>query len=147
MRGATAPRYPICLALQTPLMPTRGLQQHASSHCHLQLLVHLSEQGLSRSPGYAAAVPGVDLLFIGPNDLALSLLGYTPAKGHEPEFVAALDDVVAAARRHGKWLGRLVNNGEAAKEARSRFDMVVMAHDTVAMQNWYRGEIAAAQRK
>lgn len=94
-----------------------------------------------------AAVPGVDLLFIGPNDLALSLLGYTPAKGHEQEFVAALDKVVAAARKHGKWVGRLVNNGEAAKQARSRFDMVVMAHDTVAMQNWYRGEIAVAQSK
>ncbi|KAF3042876.1 hypothetical protein E8E12_002617 [Didymella heteroderae] len=49
------------------------------------------------------AVPGVDMIFIGPNDLALSLLGYVPARGDEPEFLRAIEDIVAAARRHGKW--------------------------------------------
>ncbi|KAI1290980.1 Pyruvate/Phosphoenolpyruvate kinase-like domain-containing protein [Xylaria venustula] len=42
------------------------------------------------------AVPGVDLVFIGPNDLAQSLLGYTPATGDEPEFVAAIQKIFSA---------------------------------------------------
>lgn len=91
-----------------------------------------------------AAVPGVDLLFIGPNDLAQSLLGYVPARGDEPEFVAAVDKIVEAARRHGKWAGRMVNNGIAAKEARNKYDTVAITGDTKAIQNFYAGETEVA---
>merc|ERR1712093_236782 len=42
-----------------------------------------------------AAVPGVDMVFIGPNDLTQALLGYTPARGDEPEFVEAIEKIVA----------------------------------------------------
>jgi 4-hydroxy-2-oxoheptanedioate aldolase len=91
------------------------------------------------------AVPGVDLVFIGPNDLAQSLLGYVPARGDEPEFVAAIDKIIAAARRHGKWAGRMVNNGAAAKEARKRYDTVAITGDTKAIQNWYIAEFETAR--
>lgn len=46
-----------------------------------------------------------DMIFIGPNDLALSVLGYVTATGTEPEFVEAIEKIVAAARKHGKWVG------------------------------------------
>lgn len=92
------------------------------------------------------AVPGVDLVFIGPNDLAQSLLGYTPAKGDEPIFVDALEKIVAAARRHGKWAGRMVNNGTVAKEVQKTFDMVAVTGDTKAIQNWYTSEIALVRQ-
>lgn len=91
------------------------------------------------------AVPGVDLVFIGPNDLAQSLLGYVPARGDEPEFVAAIDKIVKAARKHGKWAGRMVNNGTAAKEARKLYDTVAITGDTKAIQNWYMAEFEIAQ--
>lgn len=91
------------------------------------------------------AVPGVDLVFIGPNDLAQSLLGYVPARGDEPEFVAAIDKIVKAARKHGKWTGRMVNNGTAAKEARKLYDTVAITGDTKAIQNWYMAEFEIAQ--
>lgn len=45
-----------------------------------------------------------DSIFIGPNDLALSLLGYVSARGDEPKFVDAVESIVAAARKHGKWV-------------------------------------------
>lgn len=91
------------------------------------------------------AVPGVDMLFIGPNDLAQSLLGYVPARGDEPEFVAAVDKIIAAARRHGKWVGRMVNNGTVAKEERPRYDTVAITGDTKAIQNWYISEFDIAR--
>ena len=91
------------------------------------------------------AVPGVDLVFIGPNDLAQSLLGYVPARGDEPEFVAAIDRIVAAARKHGKWAGRMVNDGAMAKEARPRYDTVAITGDTKAIQNWYIAEFEVAR--
>lgn len=92
-----------------------------------------------------AAVPGVDMLFIGPNDLAQSLLGYTPARGDEPEFVAAIDKIIAAAKKHGKWSGRMTNNGAASKEGKEKYDMVSMTGDTKAIQNWYIAELEVAR--
>ncbi|KAI9044847.1 HpcH/HpaI aldolase family protein [Aspergillus affinis] len=91
------------------------------------------------------AVPGVDMLFIGPNDLALSILGYVPARGDEPAFVDAIEKIVAAARRHGKWVGRLSNDGASSKEHLKVFDTVAMSYDIRAMQNWYRNELQAAR--
>jgi 4-hydroxy-2-oxoheptanedioate aldolase len=86
-----------------------------------------------------------DLVFIGPNDLAQAMLGYVPARGDEPEYVAAIDKIAAAAKKHGKWSGRLVNNGALAKEAKSTFDLVAITGDTKAIQNWYIGELEVAR--
>ncbi|KAL6230165.1 hypothetical protein BDW75DRAFT_245089 [Aspergillus navahoensis] len=91
------------------------------------------------------AVPGVDMVFIGPNDLALSVLGYVPAKGDEPEFVQAIEKIVAAARRHGKWVGRLSNDGASCKEHLEVFDTVAMSYDIRALQNWYMAELRVAR--
>ncbi|GFZ45474.1 hypothetical protein JCM24511_03200 [Saitozyma sp. JCM 24511] len=87
------------------------------------------------------AVPGVDLVFIGPNDLAQSILGYVPARGDEPEFVAALDKIVAAAKKHGKWVSRLSNSGALAKEHLEVYDTVAMGADMKAITMWYTQEL------
>ena len=91
------------------------------------------------------AVPGVDLVFIGPNDLAQALLGYTPARGDEPEFVAAVDKIIESGRKHGKWVGRMVNDGQTAKKAKARYDTVAITGDTKAIQNWYIGALEIAR--
>lgn len=85
------------------------------------------------------------MIFIGPNDLALSILGYVPAKGDEPAFVNAVDKIIAAARRHGKWVARLSNDGATAREHLQCFDSVALSYDIRAMQNWYRMELAVAR--
>ncbi|KAH8127514.1 hypothetical protein ACSS6W_000074 [Trichoderma asperelloides] len=91
------------------------------------------------------AVPGVDMIFIGPNDLALSILGYVPAKGDEPEFLDAIEKIVVAARKHGKWVGRLSNDGASCKEHLKVFDTVAMGYDIRAIQNWYTTELCVAR--
>ncbi|QGI79903.1 hypothetical protein CEK25_006632 [Fusarium fujikuroi] len=80
-----------------------------------------SRQGVDNVDAICA-VPGVDMAFIGLNDLAFSLLGYIPAKGDEPEFLDAIDKIVAAARKHGKWVARLSNSGALCKEHLDVFD-------------------------
>ena len=87
------------------------------------------------------------MLFIGPNDLALSFLGYVPARGDEPEFVGAIEKIVAAARKHGKWVARLSNDGKASKEHLKVFDTVALSYDVRAMQNWYFAELETARRR
>ncbi|KAL4763036.1 HpcH/HpaI aldolase family protein [Aspergillus foveolatus] len=91
------------------------------------------------------AVEGVDMVFIGPNDLAMSLLGYVPAKGDEPVFVEAVEKVIAAARKYGKWAGRMVNDGTIAKAERETFDTVAVTGDTKAITNWYVKEFEIAR--
>lgn len=85
------------------------------------------------------------MVFIGPNDLALSILGYVPAKGDEAEFVRAIEKIVTAARRHGKWVGRLSNNGALCKKHLKVFDTVALSYDIRAIQNWYAAELQAAR--
>lgn len=86
-----------------------------------------------------------DMLFIGPNDLALSILGYVPARGDEPEFIQAVDKILAAARRHGKWVARLSNDGASCKKHLEVFDTVAMSYDVRAIQQWYRAELQRAR--
>ena len=86
-----------------------------------------------------------DMVFIGPNDLALSILGYVPAKGDEPDFVNAIEKIVAAARKYGKWVCRLSNDGALCKEHLKTFDTVAMSYDIRAIQNWYTSELQVAR--
>ena len=85
------------------------------------------------------------MVFIGPNDLALSVLGYVPAKGDEPGFVKAIEKIVTAARKHEKWVGRLSNGGASAKEHLKVFDTVAMSYGIRAIQNWYKSELQVAR--
>ena len=57
-----------------------------------------------------AAVPGVDGLWVGHFDLSVSL--GIPGQFDHPEFLAAMTGIIAAAKNHGKALGRLVPNAE-----------------------------------
>lgn len=65
-----------------------------------------------------------------------------PARGDEPEFIAAIDRIATAAEKAGKWSGRLVNDGKLAQAAKGTFDTVAITGDTKAIQNWYMAEIA-----
>ncbi|KAJ5693151.1 2-4-dihydroxyhept-2-ene-1-7-dioic acid aldolase [Penicillium macrosclerotiorum] len=65
--------------------------------------------------------------------------------GDEPEFVNAIERIVAAARKHDKWVGRLSNNGALCKEHLEIFDTVAMSYDVRAIHNWYTGELLVAR--
>jgi 2-dehydro-3-deoxyglucarate aldolase/4-hydroxy-2-oxoheptanedioate aldolase len=58
-----------------------------------------------------AAIDGVDVLFVGPQDLSHNL--GVPFELHSPTYLAALDRVRRAAERHGKTCGLLVGGGAA----------------------------------
>ena len=56
-----------------------------------------------------AATPGLDVFFIGPTDLSISL-GVPHATFDEPLMSTAMDKVVAAAKRHGKFVMTTIGN-------------------------------------
>lgn len=57
-----------------------------------------------------AAMPGIDVLFIGVSDLSFSL-GLRGRQG-EPLLEEAIEKIVDAAKRNGKWLGRPAGSAE-----------------------------------
>jgi 4-hydroxy-2-oxoheptanedioate aldolase len=73
------------------------------------------------------AVPEIDAIFIGPNDLSLSL--GVPGDLQHPKVQQAFDTIVSAVTKTDKALGILVPNAEAALEWQAkgaRYIMVVM---------------------
>jgi 4-hydroxy-2-oxoheptanedioate aldolase len=92
-----------------------------------------SAQALENLDGILS-VPGIDVAFVGPNDLHAQL-GLTPStEGTEPEFVHALERIKAAARKHHIALGIFSGNGEAAAERiRQGFQMISVTSDIISM--------------
>ena len=90
----------------------------------------------------------VDALFIGPNDLALGVLGYAPPKWTEPNFLALIDTVVAACKKAGKPCGILMPDGEKAKWAKEKWGIQIMAMgtDVKAIQLWMAAQLGAAKK-
>jgi 4-hydroxy-2-oxoheptanedioate aldolase len=72
-----------------------------------------------------AAVPGFDLLFVGPGDLTLSY--GLPMQFNHPQIEAAFDCVAQAAARHGKWWGTTSGTPEAAQKVLDRGGRMITA--------------------
>ncbi|MBM3470082.1 MAG: aldolase [Armatimonadetes bacterium] len=76
-----------------------------------------------------AATPGVDVLFVGPNDLSANLGCFR--QFDNPEFKAAVERVLAATRRHGIAAGYMASNAEEALERLAQgFRFVAAGSDT-----------------
>ncbi|GAC1355851.1 MAG: aldolase/citrate lyase family protein [Ktedonobacteraceae bacterium] len=109
-----------------------------------------SLQGLSNLDAILS-VPGVDVAFVGPNDLHASL-GLTPSnEGAEPEFVKALEQIKAGAKQQHVALGIFSSDGNAAAErVHEGFQMVSVTTDiacliTAATQNLKNAQNYAAK--
>jgi len=75
-----------------------------------------------------AATPGVDVLFIGTSDLSFSL-GLRGKQNH-PKLEAAVARIAAAAKKHGKALGRPARTAEHIKKFRKQgFQFFMTATD------------------
>jgi 2-dehydro-3-deoxyglucarate aldolase/4-hydroxy-2-oxoheptanedioate aldolase len=89
-----------------------------------------------------AGVDGVDCVWIGHFDLSASL--GIPGQFAHPAFTQAVDRVVAACRKHGKALGRLVPDAASGIEHAERgFDFVCWSGDVWALQEAVRGGVEA----
>jgi 2-keto-3-deoxy-L-rhamnonate aldolase RhmA len=64
-----------------------------------------------------AATPGIDVIFIGVSDLSFSL--GLRGRQNEPVLDEAIAKIVAAAKRHGKWLGRPAGSAEEVRRFRA----------------------------
>jgi 2-keto-3-deoxy-L-rhamnonate aldolase RhmA len=80
------------------------------------------------------SVPGIDVAFVGPNDLHAQLGLIPSSDGAEPEFVEALERVKVAARKHHVALGIFSSDGKAAVARVSQgFQMISVTTDAGSM--------------
>lgn len=89
------------LAIKT--WPDAG-DYYDSADAHVLTVCVIEEAKAVERIDEIAALPGIDVLFIGTSDLSFSL--GLRGRQDEPAVEAAIQTVVAAARRHGKFLGR-----------------------------------------
>ena len=79
-----------------------------------------------------AAMPGIDACFVGPTDLSIAL-GVPSASFDDEKLGAALDVVVAASRRHGKYamtlLGMNLDSAYRARVTARGVHMLVLGTD------------------
>lgn len=92
-----------------------------------------------------AALPGADVLFVGPADLSHAL--GVPGRFDEPIYLAAIDEVVAACRAHGKAAGILLYDPAAiAPHLERGFTFIGLGSDGGFVMNGARAMLAAAGR-
>jgi 2-keto-3-deoxy-L-rhamnonate aldolase RhmA len=88
-----------------------------------------------------AAVPGIDVLFVGHMDLSVSL--GIPGGYEHPRFLEAVARVMAACQRHGKAGGCLVATPDQGRQWIARgFRFVIYATDVMLLTASYRAGLA-----
>jgi len=107
----------------------RSYREYLETNNHTLLAVVQIESRLAvENAPEIAAVPGIDVLFVGPTDLGTSM-GLDP-NAAIPEFIEALRSVVRAATGAGKSAGILARNAEQARAyAEMGFRMIALGSD------------------
>lgn len=112
-----------------------------TAHTELLLLAQIETPQAAANAAEIAAVDGVDMLFVGPNDMA-GFMGFPEQMDH-PEVVAALDALEAAIRARGAWMGSVLRPGVDVAELRARgYRLIVGPSDIGLMIQAARDEAA-----
>jgi 2-keto-3-deoxy-L-rhamnonate aldolase RhmA len=123
------------------------LTEHAAATNDALLLIAQVESAAGAENAAAiAAVPGIDMLFIGPADLSQSL-GVPGQLGHE-RVVQATEAILGAARAAGKWSGVMGLDPEnAARWAAQGATFIVWHQEMTLFKRVLAQEAAAAQSR
>ncbi len=90
--------------------------------------------------------PGIDGVFVGPNDLSIALSDGTAVDPHGAEIDAALTRIVERAKTHGRFAGLYCSDGAHAKAALARgFAFCTVSNDLTLLRAAARLELAAAR--
>jgi 4-hydroxy-2-oxoheptanedioate aldolase len=93
-----------------------------------------------------AAVPGLDALFVGPNDLSLALGNWQPGMPDDRAFIAELERIAAAAQQNGKLAGIHCSDAAMAQAARGwGYSFVTIAADIAFLGQAGMATAAAAK--
>ena len=107
-----------------------------------------SAEGLSNAEAIAA-VDGIDVIFAGPTDLAVSLGGFGGAFGAEGKarLDAAIASIAAAARKHGRQLGTFAPHaGEIDHWTALGFPFLIVGSDVGLLHEGYAAMLSGGEK-
>lgn len=120
----------------------RAGEYFAAANDNLLTVVQIETRQAVENAAAIAAVDGVDVLFVGPFDLSIDL--GIRGRFDQPEFLAALDQVVAGAKAAGKAAGILLQRAEQVAATVERgFTFVALGSDGGLVANGM-AQLAAA---
>lgn len=120
-----------------------GREYLLTANDNVMVCVQIESRKAVENVGEIAAVDGIDMLFIGPNDLASSM-GYV-AFDHAsiPEVQEVSARVLKAGLDAGKYVGHFALSADAAAlKCEQGFHFVNCGADIVAITAWMSGEMA-----
>lgn len=91
------------------------------------------------------SLPGVDAVYVGPNDLSLSL-GQAPAADNDGAYQDAYNKIAERCAAAGIVSGIHANAGLAAKHRESGFRMITVSSDTGLLQRGAANDLERARR-
>jgi 2-keto-3-deoxy-L-rhamnonate aldolase RhmA len=122
--------------------PGPPAEKMAEADAARAILIQIETREGAENAEAIAAVAGVDALWIGHLDLSCSL--GIPGRFDHPDFLEACARVRAAAKRHGKALGRMAGGiAEARRLAAEGYDTIALFSDTAALQGCIAEGVAA----
>ncbi|KAI0022434.1 Phosphoenolpyruvate/pyruvate domain-containing protein [Xylariomycetidae sp. FL0641] len=135
---------PFAMERFTPVPSMTEYLQHANGS--LLTMVQIETQEALDAVDEIAAVPGIDVLFVGPFDLGNNI-GHPILDGvMQPELHKAIDRILEATNKAGKKCGFFATSGEQAKEyADKGFHMISAALDTTLLQASLQKSLSAAR--
>jgi 2-keto-3-deoxy-L-rhamnonate aldolase RhmA len=131
-------------------LSTRGAGLGERSHAevraindHLVGIIQIESPSAVEHAAEIAAIDGVDVLFVGPADLSHGL--GIPGQFDHPDYLAALERVVAAAEAHGKATGILLRDAVALPRHRDLgFRFIGLGSDAAYIADGARAVLRAA---
>jgi 4-hydroxy-2-oxoheptanedioate aldolase len=112
--------------------PLEGADYWERANAEVCLIPMIETVGAVEAIDDILAVPGVEAIYVGPADLAVSM-GLAP-RGDTPEFLAMLDRIVAACGRHGVIPGIHTTVPQARDRIDRGFRMVTITGDLAALR-------------
>ncbi|XRM38755.1 hypothetical protein ABZX51_002152 [Aspergillus tubingensis] len=124
-----------------------GREYLTHANDNVVIIVQIESRMAVENCAAIAAVPGIDMLFVGPNDLASSLGYFALDHAQIPEVQEATDRVLQAAKGAGKYAGHFALSADvAAAKYHQGFDFVNFGADIVALTSWMSAELTRLRR-
>ncbi len=118
-----------------------------SANDNVMVCVQIETRTAVENVEQIAAVDGIDMLFIGPNDLASSMGHVAFDHATIPEVQEAIARVLKAGLAAGKYVGHFALSAEAAAmRSKQGFHFVNCGADIVAIAAWMTGEMGKLKR-
>ena len=137
LKYAPAGRRGVALGIAHDLYQAGGAECFATINDDNTVILLLETEKAFTNLDSIISVPGVDVAWMGHYDLTVSM--GIPAQFEHPRFLAAMDELVAACRRHSVAAGFLPPSAEAAAHwIRKGFRMISLGSDIGVFMNGVR---------